>query len=68
MFLTDTDLEQLTGRKYFKVQAKWLARHGYKFEMNAHGRPVVLLSAVQEKLSPSVSSSRQPNFDALNDG
>ena len=68
IFLASPDVEQLTGLKRFKAQARWLARHGYKFDMNALGRPVVLMSAVREKLNPSVSSSRQPNFEALYDG
>ena len=68
LFLNSSDVEKLTGLKRFKAQAKWLERHGYRFDMNALGRPVVLMSAVGEKLNPSVSSSRQPNFDALYNG
>ena len=68
IFLNSSDVEQLTGLKQFKAQAQWLERHGYRFDMNALGRPVVLMSAVREKLNPSVSSSRQPNFDALYNG
>lgn len=68
MFLTATDLELLTGRTRPSAQALWLKRHGFRFEMNALGRPVVLISAVEHKLGPSVRSQSQPNFAALQDG
>lgn len=68
IFLESPDVEQLTGLKRFRAQARWLAQHGYKFEVNALGRPVVLKLAVEKKLGPSVRSQRQPDFDALNDG
>ena len=68
IFLESPDVEQLTGLKRFRAQARWLAQHGYKFEVNALGRPVVLKLAVEQKLSHPISRQRQPNFDALNDG
>lgn len=68
IFLTSFDVEQLTGLRRFKAQSHWLAHHGYRFEMNALGRPVVLKLAVEQKLGLTVSCQRQPNFAALNDG
>lgn len=41
MFLTPPEIEQLTGYKVGKKQCQWLENHGWVFEVNSHGRPVV---------------------------
>jgi len=41
MFLTPADLTELTGYKLGKKQCDWLRSHGWVFEVNSHGRPVV---------------------------
>ena len=67
-FLSKEELEQMTGFKRPSGQCQWLASHGYRFEVNALGYPVVLSSAVEQKLRPCARSSRQPNFEALTNG
>ena len=68
MFLTKEEIFELTGYKRLAAQCRWLADRGYRFEVNALGRPVVLASSVERRLQPRSSVSRQPNFEALNDG
>lgn len=68
VFLMKEDLEKLTGLKRPARQCQWLAHHGYRFDVNAAGRPVVLMSAVEQKLGPTQHPRQTPNFDALRDG
>lgn len=52
MFLSDTELFDLTGYVRNADRRKWLARHGWKFETNAiTGKPVVLRSYAESRLS-----------------
>jgi hypothetical protein len=41
MFLSSTDIAQLTGRKQPRKQCEWLAANGVKFWVRADGKPVV---------------------------
>jgi hypothetical protein len=41
IYLTDAELERLTGYKRPADQARWLERNGVPFTKNARGRPVV---------------------------
>ena len=68
MFLTKQHVEDLTGFKRPSRQCRWLANHGYRFEVNAAGWPVVLSSVVEQKLGLAGHSERQPNFEVLHDG
>lgn len=42
MFLTDTQLQDLTGLRQGKAQIRWLQRNGVKHFVRADGRPVVV--------------------------
>ena len=68
MFLSQADIEHLTGFTRYSAQCRWLSAHGYRFDVNALGRPVVLSSAVEQKLRPGALSSRHPDFEALTGG
>lgn len=66
MFLTPDELHDLTGYKQPARQFRWLERNGYKQQRAANGRPIVLRSHIEQRLSdvsskPAVSL----NFDAL---
>lgn len=67
-FLNQSDLVQLTGRKRHSAQTRWLSEHGYRFDVNAIGHPVVLWAALERKLAPSKSSRTAPNFRAVTNG
>lgn len=47
MFLTDQQLEVLTGRKYKSAQCKQLKIMGIPFRANAAGKPIVCRSHVE---------------------
>ncbi|MCW5589089.1 MAG: DUF4224 domain-containing protein [Legionellales bacterium] len=71
MFLSKSELQELTGYKYCKKQIEWLRLRGYKHEIGADGKPKVLTAYVTEILG--VSNTRNepyrkrsiPDFDAL---
>lgn len=65
MFLTTDDLFRLTGRKRKDHQKDWLVLHGYKFELTADGRPVVLRAMVEARLGGSLKPKNEPHWEAL---
>lgn len=71
MILTPEQLADLTGRKRAKGQIDWLTDHGYRFDLSAIGRPVVLVKEVEGKLlSPEcktiIRKPVSPDFAAVN--
>lgn len=65
MFLSEEDVERLTGRSRPSAQRRWLLEHGYPHEVNALGFPVVLRSVVEERLGVKTAKKAKPNFAAL---
>lgn len=65
MFLSAADLHALTGRKRKDGQRAWLTEHGYKFELTADGRPVVLKAAVEDRLGGTTRGRREPDWGIL---
>mgnify|MGYP000712768100 CR=1 FL=1 len=68
MFLTADELVDLTDRSNPKYQAKWLAEHGYPFEISAAGKPKVLRTEVERRLSSTAQRQMkraEPNWAAL---
>ena len=67
MFLSDTELEQFTGRKRAKAQIAWLIDNGCRFRVNAAGRPVVREHDVDELFgAPRHERKGRPRFDLIN--
>ncbi|WP_083460641.1 DUF4224 domain-containing protein [Gulbenkiania mobilis] len=70
MFLSDEEIQALTGRKRVTLQREWLTLRGWLHEVNAAGRPVVLRSYAESKLSGNKSHTttqvaQLPDFAAL---
>lgn len=66
IFLADNDIHELTGYKRPSSQRQWLARNGYRFEVRADGRPIVLLAEVERHmLGKSKGRRTEPNYAAL---
>lgn len=70
MFLSDKEIQALTGRKRITLQREWLTLRGWLHEVNAAGRPVVLRAYAESRLSGQRAgaishASQQPNFAAL---
>lgn len=66
MFLTPDDLRALTGYKQWPKQVQWLRQHGYRFDLNAANRPIVLQDEVQRHLlGVERAKQKEPRFDKL---
>ena len=50
MFLTDSEITQLTGLKRGKEQCDWLNRRGWVFETTNHGKPRVAVEYARQKM------------------
>lgn len=62
MFLTISELRELTGLKRPSAVARWLTLHDYPHEIGADGWPRVLHSFVQAKLGAPTQSQREPKL------
>lgn len=60
LWLTDEQLEKLTGRKSKSKQIEYLKRSGIPFRVNATGHPVVTRSAVEGKPVDNTPRGWQP--------
>jgi len=67
MFLTADELAELTGYRLHAYQRRWLAAHGWKFEVAATGRPVVLRAHAESRLldSHAAPAPWAPNLAAI---
>lgn len=72
LFLTPIELAELTGRSTSAGQRRWLDANGYRFALNANGRPIVArghvlarLGAVQAESNESAAPAPRPNFAAI---
>jgi hypothetical protein len=69
LFLTQTELAELTERKRKADQIAWLKANGYHFAIGANGHARVLRDHVQAKLCGAVSTPApavlEPNWGAL---
>ncbi len=64
LFLTPTDLQDLTGFKRPTAQRRWLTRNGYRFDVRGDGRPAVLVEEVRSKVGRGTRTSG-PDLSAL---
>jgi hypothetical protein len=71
MFLTRSEIQQLTGYKTPATQTRWLQDNGFLFKIGADGYPRLLLTEVEFHMSHSGSdkkitiSAEEPNFKVL---
>lgn len=75
LFVTSTELADLTGRKLKSHQADWLRTNGIPFVLSATGHPRVARIALLARMGAPVSGQgedttarRKPNFEALRQG
>ena len=50
MFLTEAELDEMTGYHVSKCQKRWLTENEYAFTVTRYGKPRVLRAAVQQRL------------------
>ncbi len=49
-FLAPKEVEEITGRRQHKRQIEWLVARGWKHEVSAGGRPIVLRAEMERKM------------------
>jgi hypothetical protein len=65
MFLDAKELEELTGLKLGKCQARWLKNRGYVFELSRYGKPKVLRSYLEQRMGLATGNGNaqtEPDF------
>lgn len=71
MFLTDDEIRTLTGYKRPADQQRWLLERAWLYETNAAGRPIILRSYANSRLSGikgrgQSAPTLSPNFSMVN--
>jgi len=69
MFLKAEDIVKLTGYIQARAQIRWLHHNGWRFSVNALGRPIVAMAEWSRKMVGSAASAltqQEPNWDAVN--
>lgn len=66
MLLSDADLVALTGYVRQSAQVAWLQHHGWRFTVNALGKPVVALAEFNRRLVGGKTTSQEPDWSAIN--
>jgi hypothetical protein len=68
LFLTDAELEYMSGYKQPAAQIRWLQRWRIRHVVNAAGYPRVTRAAVEGTMKTEPERPRaRPNFEALDD-
>ena len=62
MFLTATELTELTGLKRPSAQARWLAQAGLRHVLGADGRPKVLRAEVERHMLSGPVRQAEPRL------
>lgn len=67
MFLSPEEVKTLTGLASASRQIGWLRAKGWRFELNAIGRPIVARRYAEKMLGcgPDHETAHRPNFGAL---
>ena len=67
VFLSSEQLRHLTGYKKPSLQRRWLVANGYRFDVRADGRPVVMVAQVEARQAgkSNVAHSEQPDFSVI---
>lgn len=67
LFLSESDIERLTGKKRPSAQIRWLRHHGWRFEVNGLAKPIVASAEMMIRMSGGArAKSSEPNWGALN--
>ena len=66
MILSPAVLIRLTGYGRPSAQIRWLRRHGWKYDVNALGEPIVAVAEFHRKLVGGELGSQEPDWGAIN--
>ncbi len=67
MFLSNAQLEEMTGYKQHAAQAAWLSDNGYSFDLRSDGRPNVLVDQVRERQLKSFKRKPEPDLSWMDE-
>lgn len=69
LLLSASELQEITGLKMSRLQAAWLQRKGWRFEINGAGRPIVARKYAEKMLGCGTDdgafAATTPNFRAI---
>jgi hypothetical protein len=68
MFLAEIDVQSLTGYRRPSAQIRWLRDNGWRFIVNALGKPVVALAEFNRRMVGGVQrtlTTQEPDWSAL---
>lgn len=65
IWLSEADVERLTGKKRWSTQCRILAAMDVPFRPNAVGRPLVEVAAVSTVTPAKPARRREPNWSAI---
>ena len=66
MFLSASELQELTGYQKPALQIRWLSDNGYSFDVRCDGRPVVSRVYYEGRhQGPNAQRRARPNLAAL---
>ena len=66
MFVTEAELQKLTGYTRPSAQVRWLTRHGWRFSVNALGKPIVALAEFNRHMvGGKFARVQEPNWGAM---
>ena len=63
LLLTAVEVFELTGRKQPAAQVRWLARRGWKYELDFDGRPKVARAYFEWRLVQKPAPTEQPTSE-----
>jgi hypothetical protein len=69
MFLAEKDVESLTGYRRPSAQLRWLREHGWRFAVNALGKPAIAIAEFNRRMVGGQTSTmrhQEPNWSAIN--
>lgn len=65
-YLSEAEIERLSGKKYPKVQAKVLAARGWTLELDGDGKVLILRAYHDQRLGLKMpSNKRRPRLENL---
>lgn len=65
LWLTQSELLELTGKQRWGAQARALAKMGYKFQLNAVGRPLIERAAVLGSRPKLAKKPAEPDWSSV---
>lgn len=67
MIVPRSVVQELTGYVRASAQIRWLRKHGWRFTVNALGRPIVFVAeANRHNVGGKAAKNQEPDFEGIN--